>query len=157
NEFPLGTTTDPAEIDLTLPPSPGADGAWPAGVYTVTVALIRPGDLTPRVSNAVAMLLAPGPELPPVAVARGPATQRVSVTLDVHPEVSPAQEARLTLGGDSALADPLTTSGSTLHFELGLVPQGHQWVRLAVDGVESLLVNRNADPPAFLPGQFVTV
>jgi hypothetical protein len=157
NEFTIGTTTDPAEIDLTLPPSPGADAAWPAGVYTVTVSLIRPGDTTPRESNAAAMLLAPVPELPPVAISRNAATQRVSVTLDVHPNVSPAQEARLTLGGDSALADPLTVAGSTLQFELAVVPQGHQWVRLAVDGVESLLVNRNVDPPAFDPSQFVTV
>jgi hypothetical protein len=157
HEVNLGTTTDPAEIDVTLPPSPGADADWPAGVYTVTVSLIRPGDLTPRESNVAAMLLAPVPELPPGAISRDAATQRVSVTLDVHPEVRPAQEALLTLGGDSALADPLTVQGSTLQFELGEVPQGHQWLRLTVDGVESLLVNRLVEPPAFDPSQFVTV
>jgi hypothetical protein len=156
-DFPLGTTTDPAEIDLTLPPSPGADAAWPAGVYTVTVSLIRPGDVTPRESSAAAMLLAPVPDLSSVAISRDAATQQVSVTLDVHPEVQPAQEARLTLGGDSALADPLTAAGPTLHFVFGNVPSGHQWLRLAVDGVESLLVNRAAVPPAFFVDQFVTV
>jgi hypothetical protein len=157
NEIAIGTTTNPAEIDVALPPSPGADADWPAGVYTVTVSLIRPGDTSARESNAAALLLAPVPVLPPGAISRDASTRLVSVTLDVHPEVWPAQEAQLTLGGDSALADPLTVSGSTLQFELGDVPPGSQWLRLTVDGVESLLVNRLADPPAFDPSQFVAV
>jgi hypothetical protein len=97
------------------------------------------------------------PVLPPGAISRDATTRRVSVTLDVHPEVWPAQEAQLTLGGDSALADALTATSSTLQFELGDVPPGSQWLRLTVDGVESLLVNRLADPPAFDPSQFVAV
>ena len=83
--------------------------------------------------------------------------QRVTVTLDVSPEVRPAQEAPLTLGGDSALAEPHTTPTSTLTFELGDVPPGAQWVRLTVDGVESLLVDRSVEPPAFDPSQSVAV
>ena len=69
----------------------------------------------------------------------------------------PAQDARLTLGGDTALAEPHPTPTSTLTFELGDVPPGAQWVRLTVDGVESLLVDRSAEPPAFDPSQSVAV
>ena len=81
----------------------------------------------------------------------------MTVTLDVKPQVRPAQDPRLTLGGDTGLARPHTTSTSTLTFDLGDVPPGAQWVRLTVDNVESLLVDRSAEPPAFDPVQSITV
>ena len=56
--------------------------------------------------------------------------------------IRPEQDATLTLGGDSGLIDVHTTPTSTLTFGLGVVPPGAQWVRLTVDGVESLLVDR---------------
>jgi hypothetical protein len=37
------------------------------------------------------------------------------------------------------------------------VPAGSQWVRLTVDGVESLLVDRTKEPPVFDPSQSVSV
>ena len=82
---------------------------------------------------------------------------QVAITLAVRPQVRPAQEATLALGGASALAEPETTAVSTLEFELADVPSGPQWIRLTVDGVESLLVDRSAEPPAFDPSQSVTV
>jgi len=157
NEVAVGTSTDPSEIDVALPSGAAAEQDWPAGVYTVTVSLVRPGESTPRESNVYALLLAPEPELPPGAIARDAGTQRLTVTLDVRPQVRPAQEAMLTLGGFTALANAITAPASTLVFELGKVPPGAQWVRLTVDGVESLLVDRNVDPPVFDPSQSVAV
>lgn len=157
NEVAVGTSDDPASIDVTLPSGPAAEAAWPAGVYTVTVTLIRPGDTHPRDSNVAALLLAPEPLLPPSAISRDAGTRRVTVTLDVRPQVRPAQEARLSLGGDTGLGDPITTASSTLTFQLGDVPSGAQWVRLTVDGVESLLVDQSAEPPTFDPSQSVAV
>ncbi len=122
----------------------------------MTVSLIRPGEATPRESNVAAMLLAPEPELPPTTISRDAGTRRVTVTLDLRPQV-PAQEALLTVGGLSALADEQATATSTLTFVLGDVPSGSQWVRLTIDGVESLLVDRSAVPPAFDPAQAVAV
>jgi len=104
-----------------------------------------------------ALLLAPEPQLPPTTVTRDATTRHVTVTLDVSPEVRPLQEARLTLGGDTALAEAHPTQTATLTFELATVPPGSQWVRLTVDGVESLLIDRSAEPPAFDPSQSVAV
>ena len=157
NEIVVGASTDATGIDVALPSGPAAEQDWPAGVYIVGVSLIRPGELDPRESNVGAMLLAPEPQLPPATVTRDATTRRVTVTLDIAPEVRPAQEARLTLGGDTALAEAHPAQTSTLTFELGVVPPGAQWVRLTVDGVESLLVDRSAEPPAFDPSQSVTV
>jgi hypothetical protein len=157
NEIVVGASTDATGIDVALPSGPAAGQDWPAGVYTVGVTLVRPGETDPRESNVAAMLLAPEPQLPPSSVVRDGATQRVTVTLDVVPEVRPGQEARLTLGGDTAPADAHPAQTGTLTFALGAVPQGAQWVRLTVDGVESLLVDRAAKPPAFDPSQSVAV
>jgi hypothetical protein len=157
NEITVGASTDPTGIDVALPSGAAAEQGWPAGVYIVSVSLIRPGDIDPRQSNVAAMLLAPEPQLPPTTVKRDATTRRVTVTLDVKPQVRPAQDAVLTLGGDSAPTDPHPAATSTLTFELGDVPPGAQWVRLTVDGVESLLVDRTTDPPAFDPSQSVAV
>jgi hypothetical protein len=157
NEVTIGTTVDPAGIDVAIPSGGAAEQQWPSGVYTVTVSLIRAPETQARESNIAAMLLAPDPELPPSSVTRDAGTQRVTVTLGIRPQVRPAQRALLSLGGDSALADAITAPASTLTFELGDVPLGSQWVRLTVDGVESLLVDRSAEPPVFDPSQAVTV
>jgi hypothetical protein len=157
NEIVVGPSTDSTGIDFTLPSGAGAEQDWPAGVYLVTVSLIRPGEADPRESNVAAMLLAPEPQLPPTTVSRNATTRRVTVTLDVKPQLRPAQDAQLTLGGDSARVDAHATATSTLTFKLGDVPPGAQWVRLTVDGVESLLVKRSPAPAAFDPSQSVTV
>ena len=157
NEITIGASLDPAGIDLTLPTGPTAEEDWPAGVYLVSVSLIRPGELKPRETNVAAMLLAPEPQLPPSTVSRDATTRRVTVTVDVSPEVRPAQDVRLIVGGDGAPAEPHPTATTTLTFELGNVPPGAQWVRLTVDGVDSLLVDRSAEPPTFDATQSVTV
>ena len=153
----IGVSSDSTGIDLTLPTGPTAEQDWPAGVYLVSVSLTRPDELTPRETNVAAMLLAPEPQLPPSTVSRDATTRRVTVTLDVSPEVRPAQDVRLILGGDGAPAEPHATATPTLTFELGDVPPGAQWVRLNVDGVDSLLVDRSAEPPTFDASQSVTV
>jgi hypothetical protein len=157
NEIAIGAVADPSGIDVTLPSGAAAEQDWPAGVYLVSVELTRPGKPSPRTSNVAAMLLAPEPQLPPTTVSRNATTRSVTVTLDVRPEVRPAQDARLTLGGTSGPANPHSTQTSTLTFQLGDVPPGAQFVRLTVDGVDSLLVDRSVEPPVFDPGQSVTV
>jgi hypothetical protein len=157
NEITVGASDDPSGIDVTLPTGATAEQDWPAGVYTVTVELIRPGETKPRVSNVGAMLLAPEPELPPSTVTRDGTTHRVTVALDVRPQLRPEQDATLTLGGDSGPVDPHPTATSTLTFQLGVVPPNAQWVRLTVDGVDSLLLDRSAQPPTFDATQTVTV
>ena len=157
NEITIGASTDRKGIDVALPSGVAAEQDWPAGVYIVSVSLIRPGDTDPRESNVAAMLLAPEPQLPPTTVTRNATTRRVTVTLDVKPQVRSAQDAVLTLGGESGPVDAHPAATSTLTFELGDVPPGTQWVRLTVDGVESLLVDRSAVPPAFDSSQSVAV
>jgi hypothetical protein len=104
------------------------------------------------------MMLAPQPVLSPApTVARDAGTGRVTVTLGVRPEVRPSQTATLGLGTAVAPADARTTTASTLTFRFGVVPDGQQWARLTVDGVESQLVDRTKTPPTFDPTQRIAV
>ena len=157
NEITVGTNADTTGIDLTLPNGGTAPEDWPAGIYLVSVSLVRPDETDPRTTNVAAMLLAPEPQLGSAVLARNATTRNVTATLDVVPELRPAQDATLTLGGVSAPVEAHPGATSTLTFELGDVPEGDQWVRLTVDGVESLLLDREAEPPAFDPSQSVTV
>ena len=79
------------------------------------------------------------------------------MTLGVAPRVLALQPAQLTIGGQSALAAPHPAPASSLTFDLGPIPPGQQWLRLTVDGVESLLVKRDPPPIGFDPTQRVTV
>jgi hypothetical protein len=153
----VGANDDPSGIDITIPSGAGAQEDWPAGLYTVTARLIPPGGGPPIDTNVAALMLAPVPHLPPQSIQRDPASGRVSVTLDVSPQVRPSQKATLSLGGETASADPRTTPTSTLTFAMGQVPEGDQWVRLIVDGVESVLVDRKGRTPVFDPTQSLLV
>jgi hypothetical protein len=157
NEVPIGASSDSTGIDVPLPSGPTAEQEWPAGLYTVTLSLIHTGEPEPRESNVAALLLAPEPEVASATISRDATTHRLTVALDVKQQVRPAQDARLTLGGHTAPAEPLSAPASTLTFHFGVVPSGPQPVRLTVDGVDSLLVDRSTEPPSFDPLQSVTV
>ena len=157
NEISIVANTDSTGIDLTLPTGGTTAQEWPAGVYLVTATLIRPDEMDPRPTNVAAMLLAPEPQLASAVVVRDATTRRVTATLDIVPELRPAQDATLSIAGETAPVEPHPTQTPTLTFELGDVPQGQQPVRLTIDGVESLLIDYEAEPPAFDPSQFVTV
>jgi hypothetical protein len=156
HQLSLGTTTDAGHLDVTLPPSPGADVDWPAGVWSVSATLLAAGDTDVRQTNVVAMLLAPTLQLPPV-VARDAVTHRVTVTVGMSPQVRVEQDASLALDTATATAAPRTLPASQLAFDFDPLPDGPHWVRLRVDGVDSQLIDRSATPPQFLAGQTVTV
>jgi len=84
-----------------------------------------------------------------------PPTER-KLTVKCSPQVWPQQRASLLLGDVELLADPHPTKTDTLTFPLGTL-SGEHWVRLRVDGVDSLLVNYAATPLAFDATQKVTL
>lgn len=157
HEVPVGTVTEADAVPVPLPAGAAAAADWPAGLWSVTASVVRPGEVAPRESNTVAMLLAPEPMLPPSALTREAGTGAVLVTLDVRPRARPEQSARLALGAVEAEAAPRTAATGTLSFRLPPLPAGPQWVRLRVDGVESLLLDRSVAPPTFVASQSVSV
>ena len=155
---PLPDNPDPTGVDVAIPAGAAAEAGWPAGTWSVRLALVPPGDAVERETNAAGMVLAPQAMLaPPPVVTRDAVTGAVTVVLDVRPRVRPGQRATLALDGDVATADPHPTATGTLTFRFGNVPDGDRWVRLTVDGAESRLVDRSTTPPSFDAGQTIAV
>jgi hypothetical protein len=153
----IGASTDANGIDVSLPSGVTADQNWPAGVWTLTVDLVQQGETVVRSTNAVAVVLAPSPVLAPAPLITRDGTGRVTATVTTHPQVRPSQSARLALGTDTAVAEPHPTTTGQLTFTFGIIPDGPQWLRLTVDGAESLLVSHATVPPSYDVTQRVAV
>ena len=153
----IGTSAEATGMDVTLPSGATADQQWPAGVWTVTVGLLRAGETVVRSTNAVSVMLAPRLVVAPPPTITRDGNGRVTATVTTQPQVRPSQSARLALGTDTAVAEPHPTTTGQLTFKFGVIPDGLQWLRLTVDGAESLLVSRATVPPTYDATQRVTV
>jgi hypothetical protein len=80
-----------------------------------------------------------------------------AVTVDVRPNVRPPQRAQLILGDSAIDARPRTSNTATLEFDVADAPVGEFFVRVRIDGVDSLLVDRSVTPPVFDPDQKVVI
>jgi hypothetical protein len=144
---PGGTGT---QVTVTSPNSPAS---WPAGFYTVRLMVQRSGEPYRRTTNQLSFGLAPKFTIAPASAA-GP---DINYTVTCSPEVRPEQYAALLLGDQEIVAQRHTTQTASLSFHAQNLSTGDYFVRLRIDGVDSLLVNRAVRPPVFDPTQKVTV
>ena len=138
-----GATAD--GFDVRMPSaSAGAAANWRAGVYSVAAVVRQDGQ--DRVSNELAVALAPS-----ISEAKVTADgNAVTVELKCAPNVWKEQHATLVVGDREVVAEPITVEKTTsLTFKSSSFPSGPQWLRLRVDGVESILIDRTATPPSF--------
>lgn len=142
-----GTAT---QVSVQIPNSPAV---WLAGFYTVSLLVQRPGETYRRTTNQLPFSLAPRITLSPASAA-GP---NIGYTASCSPEVWPDQSASLLLGDQEIVADPHVSQTATLTFQAQNLIAGVYFVRVRVDGVDSLLVNRAVTPPQFDLTQRVTV
>jgi hypothetical protein len=80
-----------------------------------------------------------------------------TLMLTCSPEVHPEQRVTLLFGGSETPAEPHAVQTGSLAFQLRDVAAGDYFLRLRVDGVDSLLVNYGETPPVFDPNQKVTI
>jgi hypothetical protein len=129
---------------------------WPAGLYTLSALIQRPGQ-PDRVTNEIPLLL--GPRIQNVAP--NPAVRDLagSVTLQVtcSPEVRPFQRASLLIDGREVVAQPVAAQTNLLTFPVPAAPIGTHYLRLRIDGIESWLIDRTTVPPVFDQTQRVTI
>jgi hypothetical protein len=140
---------------------PNAPAALPAGVYAMSIAVTPnapPGDT--RFSNEEVLPIAPvitgGLAAPVARTAVDPLTQlgTATITLTCSPEVLPEQRVSLVLGAKEVPAEPHPTQTASLTFVARNMAVGTHFVRLRVDGAESLLIDRaNPDDIQFDPTQ----
>ena len=127
---------------------------WPAGFYTVMVQVQQEGQV--RMTNALSVSLAPQLvrfDISPI--------NRLHVTCE--PYIWPEQRVVLLVGDRELLPQvdgdepTVTEKTNTLVFNLRAIPSGDYFLRLRVDGVDSLLVNRSVQPPVFDASQKLRV
>lgn len=148
-------------IIVKLPP-PGASNdpqsataTWPAGFYLATVTVQR-GDEPARASNALAFALAPTISLSPSTAAAG----NIQLTLTSAPMLRQGQRVSLLFRDGEIVAPAITQPTDQVIFNLQGVPAGQPGeyvVRLRVDGVDSIPIDRQAAMPKFASGQILKV
>ena len=145
-------TATSVEVDLAsapppLPPPP----SLPAGSYTVTLILHKDGhDLTVR---PFSFAVAPGMVGLPATTARvnGVAT----IDLQVDPPLVAGQEAELIIAG--RVIPGRQAGPAALSFTVPGLSVRDYFVRLRVDGIDSLLLDLTGATPVYDPTQKVTV
>jgi hypothetical protein len=161
---PVGQTTA-REITVQIPDNAAATTDWPAGVYTVSVAVVDTG-LVPaveRVTSELPLALAPRIlTISPNRVDRD-ADGKIAVTLTFVPELRAFQRVALLIGdrevSPESPTDPTVPLGptGTLDFIADGIALGDHFARLRVAGVDSILVDRTAVPLQFDDSQRITV
>lgn len=140
-----GTAT---QLVVQIPNSPTI---WPAGFYTVSVLVQRPGESYRRQTNQLSFSLAPTLTIAPLSAPAG----SITFTVNCGPDVFPGQGVSLLLSDQDVAAPAIASQTATLNFTVTLA-KGDYFVRLRVNGVDSLLVDRSVTPPIFDPSQKVT-
>lgn len=152
-DIPVASGADEATFDFNMPNLPAA---LPVGLYQLQFRVLRAGEAEPRTSNVLQRVkLAPAiTSFPPIAMTRS-AANVLSLRIGCAPEVRVGQKVTLLMDTPvdtrEAPAQPFTANTATLDFELADAPPagGTPLLRLKVDDIESIVVNRGARPPAF--------
>lgn len=122
----------------------------PAGLYTMSARVMPNGKpLETRTSNEAPLLIAPritgGLALPIARSNVQDGLGEATITLQCSPDVLPEQRVSLVLGSREIPADQPIVKGPNVSFHGDHLAAGSYRVRLRVDGVDSLLVDRS-DP-----------
>lgn len=151
HEIAVPDGTDDASVDFTA----SVPDAMPAGLYRLELRVVRPGELATRTSNAMPVALAPSLILSSVSMTRGPMGPHADVLIlriACRPAVRAGQSVALMLDTRRVQAQPLATASATLlefHVVDGPPAGATPLLRLTVGGIDSVVLDRGARPPAF--------
>ena len=162
------TSVDPGgrSLRILMPNDAAAQTALAAGQLAASVRFTPTGEPDPRDTNSIPLILAPAPViaadaglgLPAATVTRGGLPPRVTVTMRSRPQVRLEQTAALSLDIVSANALPRAAASDPLIFEFpNSVTAGSHWVRLRVDGADSILLDQSGAEPVFDATQQIVV
>jgi hypothetical protein len=146
-----GTSTD---LSVTLP---NTSATWPAGFYTLAVLVKRGNEPDRRSTNKVPLSIAPQiTDFKPNPAQRDN-NGEFTLTVTATPEILLEQRAALFVGDAESLAKPRQAQTDPLVFTVKGLQAGKYFLRIRVDGVDSILFDRNAVPLGFDKNQELTV
>lgn len=133
-------------MQFVIPAARAAD--FPVGVYQVAARLVRPGETDARETNRMAMLLAPHILGLPLNVVRdGAGTANFSINF--LPQLRAGQKVSLFLGQQEIAPQAFVAPTATLNFIVTNAAVGEHLARLRIDGIDSPIIDRDAQPPVF--------
>jgi hypothetical protein len=150
-----------SEIAVAIPQSPAA---WPAGVYTATVHIGTAGQPPRQMSNDLPVAIAPTVQTADLSAVR--VADQIRIEAKVSPALQQGQRVALTVAGveipgpviPATSNVPLpTTTKVTFVCAAGDVTSGTQAVRVRVDGVDSVVIDRSGAVPVFEPLPTVSI
>lgn len=136
-------------IRFNIPTARAAD--FPVGVYRVGAQLVRPGETVARVSNRLAMTLAPDITGLPISVVRDGAGT-ATFTIDFFPALRAGQSVALLLGQQEYAPQSFVAPTTSLQFAIPhapVAPAPGLLARLRIDGIDSPIIDRSVTPPAY--------
>jgi hypothetical protein len=152
HEIPALAGSESGTLRFTVPNLPAV---LAVGGYMLSAVVQRPGETARRESNRLPFTILPRITTAlPLTVARD-AQGTATVDLSVRPHVRPHQRASLVIGDREVLAEDHPTAISGLTFKIADAPPGEHLVRVRVDGLETLIVDRTVTPPVFLDRRVV--
>jgi hypothetical protein len=135
---------------------PDEPANWPAGFYTMEAVISKTGE-PDRTTNKIPLMIVPSITNTAFAPLDPPVAGAYTATVTCSPQVKPEQHAALLLAHQEFAAQNHPNQTDTLTFRLTDIPDGEYHVRLRVDGVDCLLIDRSVEPPVFDPSQKVTI
>jgi hypothetical protein len=159
--LPVATAT-PTQWTVNIPTDPSGGPVstgsplnpdnWEIGIYSVAGVI---GSGTTQVTtNELPLALAPRI----VDINATKAAGIVTITVHSSPKVWQEQEVSLIVGDRAIVAEPITAPKTdTLTFKSSDLPSGAQRVRLRVEGIDSILIDRTKTPPIFDQTQQVMI
>lgn len=134
------------QISVQIPNDP-AD--WLVGFYNLEVIIDKAGEQD-RTTNTLPLPVAPQilGIAPPNPVARD-GSGTATLTLTSNPQIRPDQRVALLLGEREVAAEDHPLQTDTLVFIIEEAATGNFHIRLRIDGIDSLLIDRSVTPPVF--------
>lgn len=138
---PIAVAAEPGasagEARFVLPSDAAALAGWPAGAWQLA---ISPDGDPERVTSSIGFQLAPAITKIDPAPATVDASGDVTLTIDLAASVWPEQQVTLLVGSRQVRAPARVAKVTQIAFVVRKAPRGAQFVRVRVDGVDSLLV-----------------
>lgn len=128
---------------------------WAAGLYTVQISVVRPGETEVRTTNPLPFYVAPTMSLP--ATVTHPHAETTHVALSTAPVVRQNQYVLLSIGDQQAPAEPRPGDTANLEFNFTRIVSGQYYSKLTIDGVDSWMISRSGGVPEFVSTQRITV
>jgi hypothetical protein len=156
------TVISSKQLKITIPAAasaPGIAAAWPAGVYSLSLEVARPGQ-PPWQTNDVTFLVAPSVTVTPKIVQ--PPVATFEITIEAKPQIHASQTVTVIFGDQQLAPKPIPAppnddAPSVVKADVPGDEVALHRVRLRVDGIDSIPIRKTGDALDFDPDQTVEV